>query len=339
MMARAIVVGAGGISRAWFGPLTKQGVQIAAVVDLNKEAAQARIDQYELAGTVALDDLDKALAEHESDFVVDLTIPAAHCEVTCKALEAGRHVIGEKPMAESFDQALKMVDTAKNSGKLYMVSQSRRWNPGVLEVADAISTRKLGKLTAMHCDFFLRSVFQGFRAEMDHVLLVDMAIHHFDLARKMSGVDPVSVYAEDYLTPESWARDGIGAAALFRMTDEVRFTYTGNWSAPGHQNGWDGDWRLQCSQGAIHYENNGQPRAYRSTGENLAPPVARVDVTVDQPQTRGMHAALLEMLAFLEDGTMPQSECQDNIKSFAMVCAAVESCETGKPVDITKMLA
>lgn len=338
-MARAIVVGAGNISRAWFVPLKKEGVHVAAVVDLNKTAAQEKIDQFELAGAVALDNLDKALAEHESDFVVDLTIPDAHCEVTCKSLEAGRHVIGEKPMAGTFEQARKMVETSKKTGKLYMVSQSRRWNAGVLDVAEAISHSKVGRLTAMHCDFFLRAVFEGFRAQMDHVLLVDMAIHHFDLARKMSGADPLRVYAEDFNTPESWARHGVAASALFGMTDNVRFTYTGNWAAPGHQNGWDGDWRLQCTQGSIHYAKMGRAMAYRSTGEKLGPPVARVDIAASQPAATNMRAALLEMLAYLKNGTLPQSECRDNIKSFAMVCAAVESCETGKPVDIAKMLA
>ena len=58
---RAIVVGAGGISGAWFPPLKEEGVDVKAVVDIKKEAAEARIEKYELSA-VASDDLAKTLA-------------------------------------------------------------------------------------------------------------------------------------------------------------------------------------------------------------------------------------------------------------------------------------
>jgi predicted dehydrogenase len=338
-MRRAIVVGAGGIAGAWFGPLRDEGVQIAAVVDVRPEAAQKRIDDFDLAGAVATDDLARALAEHECDFVVDLTVPDAHCAVTCQALEAGRHVIGEKPMAATIAQARRMVAAAEKADRLYMVSQSRRWNAGASDVAAAIAGRKLGKLTAIRCDFFLHAPFGGFRAEMAHVLLADMAIHHFDLARRMGGVDPLSVYAEDFNTPGSWARHGVGAAALFRMTDDVRFTYAGSWCARGRSNSWDGDWRFQCTEGSVFYEQGGRGTAFTSDpkARPTAPPEQR-DIRVDQPDHRGQRAALRELLAYLDGGPVPGTECHDNIKSFAMVCAAIESCRTGKPVDIARMI-
>jgi predicted dehydrogenase len=338
-MAKAIVVGAGGISGAWFNPLKKENIDIVAVVDLNKDAAQKRIEQHELPNAIATDDLDKALAEYDCDFVCDITIPDAHCEVTCKALEAGRHVIGEKPMAGNFEQAKKMVATAEKTGKLYMVSQSRRWHLGVLDIENAITQKTVGDLTAMTCEFFLRCVFEGFRAAMDHVLLVDMAIHHFDLARKMAQVDPVSVYAEDYNTPDSWARHGVAASALFRMSDDVRFTYSGSWCPHGYQNSWDGDWRLQCTEGSLHYKQMQRGEALRGDIDGTAKETTSIDIQVSEPPAGGQHAALRELLKYMADGTMPQSECHDNIKSFAMVCAAVESCETGKPVDIQAMLS
>jgi hypothetical protein len=121
-----IVVGAGSISNAWFPPIKAEELEVAAVVDLRIESAQAQIDKYQLSNTVASNDLDKTLRDVKADFVLDLTIPQAHCEVTCKALAAGFHVIGEKPMAATMDDARKMVAASENSGNLYMVSQSRR---------------------------------------------------------------------------------------------------------------------------------------------------------------------------------------------------------------------
>ena len=79
-----------------------------------------QIAKYEL-DAIASDDLDQTLAEIDADFVIDLTIPEAHCMVCCKAMEAGFHVVSEKPMAASMDEARKMVATSEKTGKLYMV--------------------------------------------------------------------------------------------------------------------------------------------------------------------------------------------------------------------------
>ncbi|MBM3497934.1 MAG: Gfo/Idh/MocA family oxidoreductase, partial [Armatimonadetes bacterium] len=192
-MARetAVVVGAGGISGAWFPRLKEEGVNVLAVVDLREEAARARVEEYGL-GAEASSDLDAMLAKHRPDFVVDLTTPEAHCAVTCAALRAGCHVVGEKPMAASMDEARAMVRAAEETGCVYMVSQSRRWNANHDIVRRTVQTGELGALTTVNCDFYLGAHFGGFRDEMPSPLVLDMAIHHFDLARFMSGVDPMA---------------------------------------------------------------------------------------------------------------------------------------------------
>ena len=118
---RAVVVGAGGISGAGFGPLIEEKVDIAGVVDLNVEAAKSRIAEYGL-DCGASDNLKATLEKTRPDFVVDLTVPEAHCSVTCMALAAGCHVVGEKPMASSMAEARKMVRASEKTGRMYMVS-------------------------------------------------------------------------------------------------------------------------------------------------------------------------------------------------------------------------
>src|SRR5262245_49136065 len=109
---KAIVVGAGGISNEWFMRLKEEQVPILAVVDLNKSAAEEKIVKYEL-DTEATTDLAGALKRHQADFLIDLTVPEAHCAVTCAGLTAGLHVVSEKPMASSMAEARTMVRTAE----------------------------------------------------------------------------------------------------------------------------------------------------------------------------------------------------------------------------------
>ncbi len=93
MAYRAVVVGAGGISGAWFPPLKAEGIEVVGVVDIRLDAAQAKIAQYEL-NAEADTDLAGLLKRLTPDIVVDLTIPDSHCQVVTTALKAGCHVIG-----------------------------------------------------------------------------------------------------------------------------------------------------------------------------------------------------------------------------------------------------
>jgi len=97
---RVVVVGAGGISNVWFRELAAEKVKVVGVVDVRLDAARGQIAKYAL-DCEASADLVGALKETRPEVVLDLTVPEAHCTVTCTALRAGCHVISEKPMANS----------------------------------------------------------------------------------------------------------------------------------------------------------------------------------------------------------------------------------------------
>ncbi len=325
---RAVVVGAGSISGAWFPPLIKEKVEVAAVVDLDLAAARRRVQEYELEAEVS-GDLRKALRRARPDFVLDLTVPAAHCKVTSTALRAGCHVIGEKPMATSMAEARRMVRTAKATRKLYMVGQSRRWNPNHEALRRAAAGR-LGRLSTLNCDFYLAPRFGGFRDRMASPLVLDMAIHHFDLARFFTGADPLAVYAREYNPAGSWYRGDASAVCIFEMTKGIVFTYRGSWCADGFPTAWNGDWRVIGERGSLLYEAEKAPR-----GEVLSGRKTRaIKIPVPRMKALGFHGGLREMLRFLRTGRRPQTECADNIKSLAMVFAAMESSRRGRRVRV-----
>jgi predicted dehydrogenase len=331
---RAVVVGAGGISNAWFPPLKAENVEVAAVVDLSLDTARAQIARYELDAVVS-DDLKATLRRTKPDFVVDLTIPEAHCGVTCAALRAGYPVVGEKPMAASMAQARRMVKASEDSGKLYMVSQSRRWDASHETLRRAVASGEIGETTTLNCDFYLGAHFGGFRDEMPSPLILDMSIHHFDLARFFTGLDPVAVYAREFNPRGSWYRGDVAASCIFEMTDGVIFTYRGSWCAEGCHTSWNGDWRVVGNRGTLLYDHDQPPCGQVVAGdEGFNRPLRDAVIVPATVEAGGMHGGLREMLAFLRTGATPQTECHDNIKSLAMVFAAIESSAKGKRVPI-----
>jgi len=337
---RVIVIGAGGISNAWFPPIKAENLQVVAVVDLRPESAQKQVDKYELTGVTVSGDLDKTLADFsgKADFVVDLTIPDAHHDVTVKALRAGFHVVGEKPMAATLQQARDMVRVSEETGKMYMVSQSRRWDSKNASLASAVKSSAVGELSTLNCDFFMGIHFGGFRDEMASPLILDMAIHHFDLARFFSGTDAISVYAEEFNPKGSWYKGDVSANCLFEMTDGVRFAYRGSWAAEGCHTSWNGDWRVIGSRGTILYDHDQDPHGQIVTGDQgFSRPLSTVPVPPITVEKTTMHGALNEMLRFLRTGQKPQTECHDNINSLAMVLGAIESAKLGRRVNLTDL--
>ena len=95
------------------------------------------------------------------------------------------------------------------------------------------SSGAIGALTSVHADFFLAPHFGGFREEMDHVLLLDMAIHGFDALRCMTGLNASGVYCREWNPPHSWYRQGSSAAAIFELENGAVFVYRGSWCAQG----------------------------------------------------------------------------------------------------------
>ena len=335
MNERAVVVGAGGISGSWFPPLKAENVEVAAVVDLDIERAYARIEQYELEA-FASTDVKAAIKKAKPDFVLDLTVPEAHCAVTCAALRLGCHVIGEKPMASSMAEARKMVSTAEAAGKLYMVSQSRRWDARHDRARLGVGSGQLGVLTTLDCDFYVGAHFGGFRDEMPSPLILDMSIHHFDLARYLTGVDPVAVYAREFNPYGSWYKGDAAASCIFEMSDGVVFTYRGSWCAEGCHTSWNGDWRISGHRGTLRMAGDEQPWGQLvANDEGFHRRLQEVTVPESPLEYGAMRGALREMLEFLRTGATPQTECHDNIKSLAMVFAAIESSRQGKRVPVT----
>jgi predicted dehydrogenase len=330
-----VIVGAGGISNAWFPPLIAEKVDIRGVVDLDVDRARAQCEKYEIEAEIS-DNQTAMLKKTRPDFVVDLTVPEAHCKVVCSALRSGCHVIGEKPMANSMTEARRMVRTSEQTGRMYMVSQSRRWVPRHEAVRKMVAGRKIGDLTTLNCDFFMACHFGGFRDQMESPLILDMSIHHFDLARYLAGSDPVAVYALETSPRGSWYAGDAAASCIFEMTDGVTFTYRGSWCAEGLHTSWQGNWRITGERGSILYEQDQPPVAQVATGKtgftrtlkDLKPPRETM-------KHEGMRGSLREMLAFLRNGKLPQTECHDNIKSLAMVFGVMKSARTGRRVKIT----
>lgn len=334
---KVVLAGCGSISRAWLGhAATRQDIRFVGLVDLFPQAAQRIQEQFGLTDARMGTDLAQMLDETGADVVFDCTVPPAHKSVVTTALAKGCHVLGEKPMAESMADAAEMLAAAQASGKTYAVIQNRRYLNGIVRFRDLLQSGAIGRLTTLNADFFLGPHFGGFRDEMEHVLLIDMAIHSFDQARFISGTDPLSVYCHEWNPAGSWFAHGASAHCIFEMSGGLVFNYRGSWCAQGLPTSWACDWRAIGQTGTALWDGEDEIRAARVVGaEGFLRETEPVESPGPLQLAHNGHAGVInEFLEAVKNGTTPQTVCTDNIKSLAMVLAAVESAETGRKVEI-----
>jgi predicted dehydrogenase len=332
----AIMVGCGAMSAEWIRSAQEIGIQISALVDLNLELARARATEFQLEADL-FDNLDDAIRKVRPQMLFDCTIPAAHFEVSSKGLMNGLHVLEEKPLAINLPDAHRLIDLAKKNNLVHAVIQNRRFNPGVRKIRRLLDQGLIGDITTVNIDFFVPPHFGGFREKMDHVLLVDMAIHPFDVARYLTGANAESVYCEEWNPKGSWWQGGASAHAIFQMSGGIRCTFRGSWCSEGLRTPWDSVWRIIGTKGTICWDGLDDIRGeYVKKAEGFLYE-CQAFVPTEEPdasETRGHFSAMSQFLRNIQEGIPAETRSVDNIQSLAMVLGAIESATQARRVPV-----
>lgn len=333
-MRRAILVGCGTMGARWATALSasplRERVQLVALVDVNQDVAEAVRRANNLTDAVVVSDLKTALGRVDADIVFDVAVPDARKDIVLTAFKAGCDVLTEKPMAASMNDARDIVAASMSSGRLHAVTQNRRFKESIRRIRQFLASGAIGEISALHCDFFIGAHFGGFRDVMEHVLLLDMAIHTFDAARFMSGKNAVAVYCQETNPKGSWYAHGAAANAIFELQDSVTFTYRGSWAAEGANTSWEASWRIIGSAGTLLWDGESAITASVVDGdEGFFRPLKPVEVPAwtDHRVTNEHVSAIEDFLDALDRGTPLESPGPDNIKSLAMVFGAIESAQ------------
>ncbi|MDD2361782.1 MAG: Gfo/Idh/MocA family oxidoreductase [Oscillospiraceae bacterium] len=143
------IVGCGGIANGKHMPALKkqsERAEMTAFCDLIVERAQEAAKNFGTADAKVYTDYRELLADKSIDVVHVLTPNRSHCEISCAALEAGKHVMCEKPMAKTVADAKLMLDTAKKSGKKLTIGYQNRFRPDSMLLKEYVKRGDLGEV-------------------------------------------------------------------------------------------------------------------------------------------------------------------------------------------------
>ena len=193
------VIGVGSISECHIdGYLNSPDVELYAFCDINEERLKAKGKKYGI--TRLYTDEAKMFEENpEIDAVSVCTWNNSHAACSIMALNAGKHVLCEKPMAMNASEAVEMIEASKRNNKKLMVGFVRRFGKDAIVATDFIDNGSLGEVYYAKAQYLRRNGNPGGwfsdKSRSGGGPLIDLGVHVIDLTRYlMGGPKPVSVY-------------------------------------------------------------------------------------------------------------------------------------------------
>jgi len=315
---RAGVIGLGMMGRAHVRVWDElvEGVELVAVADTDPRALQdATLGREARAYTDSA-----AMLEAESLDLVSVVVPTSlHLPTTLAALDAGSHVLVEKPIAATRGEAEEMIDAAHRAGRMLTVGHIERFNPAIRELRRRLAAGELGRI------FEIRATRLGpFPARIRDVgVVVDLAPHDLDVMRYLLGSDPVRLYAETeqrihtdhedlFVGLLKFANGAVGVLDINWLTPTKQRTLT----VTGERGMYTADY---LAQQLVFYPN---PSSDGSVDEGT-----RVEREIERREPLAIE--LDEFARAARDGGVPPVDPHEAMVALLLARAMVESASTG----------
>jgi predicted dehydrogenase len=331
-------LGTGFWGSEWIRALSSlDGFIIAGTAGANapKVPEQARTPDYR-----HYDDYRAAIDTTGADAVLVALPVALHADAVQRAIAAERHVLCEKPATKDAAEMASLLAAAATRPELVvMVNQNYRWRPWAQLVKSTVAEGTLGKIAHIGLRFSQPEFLAGGRSELAMPLLQDMAIHHFDLLRYVSGKNAVEVYAREHRPFWSEFSGSPGLDAVITMEDDVRVSYSGSWASRGGVTPWDGDFAIQGDRGLLAVSNGRvflHPDSDRDNPSGTQNNVGPEPIPLELPsvQLGDLQSSANNFRQAINLGVAADTSVWDNCHSLAMVFAAEESIQARRPVQV-----
>lgn len=338
------IIGCGKISQVRHIPeyLDNPDCEIKAYFDLNYERAAELAARY---GGKACHTLDELLADKSIDAVSVCVANVAHAKDTIAALEAGKHVLCEKPMATTIEECERMVAAARKNGRKLMIDQNQRFAAAHVKARDLVQGGYIGRVITFRTAFGHSGpetwsvdpgsstwFFDKGKAAMG--VMADLGVHKTDLIQYILGQRVVATTARLSTLDK---RDAFGsligvddnAMCIYEMDGGAVGTMTASWTYYGQED-----------NSTIIYGEKGILRVYDDPEHSLVALMRSGEVRefdLDRIQTNDNQTSTGIIDSFIDcvkNDTRPAIDAEDVLNAMKAVFASIKSSETGARVVI-----
>ncbi|MFR8438248.1 MAG: Gfo/Idh/MocA family protein [Lachnospiraceae bacterium] len=319
--------------------------KLVAFYDLNTARAKALAEQY---GGRAYESVEALLADPNVDAVSVCSANASHAEITVAALEAGKHVLCEKPMATTLADCERMVSAAKKSGKRLMIDQNQRLAGAHVKARELIEQGEIGRVITFATAFRHGGpetwsidpgqstwFFDKKRAAMG--AMADLGVHKTDLIQYLIGQTVDEVEAQ-LCTLDKKFSDGSpitvddNAFCIYHMDGGAVGTMIASWTNYGPE---DNSTVINGTEGVLRiYDDPAHTLVLeKKDGTRVCYDVDAIQTNDNQTKS-GMIDLFVEGL---KDPTVQGIDAQSVLTAMRAVFAAIESSEAGRRVKTSEV--
>ena len=334
---RFVVAGLGWWGRSWTDVLKiHPRAQLRATVD---PSTAARDWSREKLDVPHFSDLDHALSGVEADAVLVTTPPKLHAPVLINAVEHGKHVLVEKPLATSPDEIPGILRAVERSDAKVMVGQGYRFMDSATLLRQALESGKIGEIQAIRILFrqYVPDILsQGHPLyQLRHSILIDMANHHFDLIRFLTRHEFSKVVAFEYETPENVFSCPSSAFCLLRLDNGVSVTWDGDWCHNHPRTSWEGEWEFIGTEARMLWR--GERDSQNKNRYHPVISIGRCDGSTEKvPFQESIGDRRVPVLDHFVESILharqPEPSVWDNIRVLRAVFGCVESSISGREI-------
>ncbi|MGG4488312.1 Gfo/Idh/MocA family protein [Metabacillus idriensis] len=327
------VIGCGSISKhrhlpEWAG---NKFAEIVAVCDINEDRANLTAQQY---NAKAFTDYREMLALEEIDAVSVCTPNALHAPISIAALNAGKHVLCEKPMATSKEEAEAMIAAAKENSRKLMIGHNQRFVPSHEKARELIKNGEIGKV------FSFRTAFghggpEGWSADgreswffkkEDAFIgaMGDLGVHKADLMRYILGEEVTEVAAFVDTVAKEGADVDDNAVCVLKTESGIMGSLAASWSYSKEDNATV----IYGEKGVLRLEDHPEFSliAQYTTGEVVNYELGKIQSNDEGGQTSSK--VIDKFVDSIIGNTEPAVSGEEGYKSLKIVLGALESNET-----------
>ncbi len=297
--------------------------QPVALVDVNEDALAEGGKITGLDGGAHYADLKTALDQHpEADVVVVVTPSALHARFIEEALDAGRHVLVEKPFTNSMDDAERLVRKAERSGLKLVVAQNYRFSPTERAVQRLIREKAFGEPS------YAEIIHHRYRPEvraftMDQPMLYEMSVHHFDsLLAFFEPRRPTAMTARSFNPPWSKYPGPAAVSAIIELEGPIVITYLGTFTSQSTR--WTN--RIECEHGAICWGAGEPLRVIRPGTRDAEAELLPVDEGMPEREAQIIDA----FYRYITLGEEPEISGRNNLETMRLVSGCITSSKEGR---------
>jgi predicted dehydrogenase len=336
---RFVIAGLGWWGRTWTDVLKiHPKAKIVATVDPSlgaRDWSRANLAVSHFA------DLDSALDEIDADAVLVTTPPKLHSLALIKAVEHGKHVLVEKPLATSPGEAAKISAAVHQSGAKVMVGQGYRFMDSATILRQTLQSGKIGELRAIRILFrqYVPDILEQDHPlfQLQHSILIDMANHHFDLIRYSTGQEFSKVTAFEYQTPDNEFRYPATALCLLTLESGVSVVWDGDWCRRQPRTSWEGDWEFIGADARMVWRGEQNEKVKNRFHPEIfieRPGGAPEKIPFEESIADRRVPVLDHFIESVTHGIQPEPSVTDNLKVLRAVFGCIESSVVGHEISL-----